>query len=129
MAFYFEKKATTSTPYVLVDESRSYIKIQGRSFHADVIVFFKEIINWLDAYLETDFKVFTFDCEFSYFNSSTSKLLHNIFTKMDKHAAEGKDIVVNWIVAADNEIILECGQDYMEDVESLRFNLCVKDAM
>jgi len=129
MAFYFEKEATTSTPYVLADEARSYVRIEGRSFHADVIAFFKEIIDWLDVYLKTDFRTFTFDCEMSYFNSSTSKLLQNIFAKMDKRAAQGKEITVNWIVSSDNEIIIECGQDYMEDAENLRFNLYIKDRL
>ena len=75
MSFKLEKQKTTSTPYVLVDEEKNYMKLEGRSFHENVAEFFKEINDWLDTYLASDFREFTFDCEMNYFNSSTAKLL------------------------------------------------------
>ena len=125
MAFNMEKQRTTSTPYVLIDEGKRYMRLEGRCFHEKVAEFFMEVNEWLDTYLSSNFGVFTFDCAIDYFNSSTAKLLHNILLKMDKHACADKKIIVNWITTEDNEIMVECGEDFKEDVSSLEFNLIV----
>jgi len=126
MAFYLERKKTTSTPYVLVDEEKNYMKLEGRSFHENVVDFFQEIDDWLDNYLASDFAVFTFDCEMNYFNSSTAKLLLNLIMKMDKHASSQKKIIVNWISTESNAIVIECGEDFQEEVSNVEFTLVMK---
>jgi hypothetical protein len=126
MAYRLEKERTTSTPYILIDEEKNYMKFEGRSFHENVVEFYKDVNNWLDAYLETDFGCFTFDFEMNYFNSSTSKLLHNMLTKMDKYASDKKKVIVNWITTEDNDIIIECGEDFQEDFNNLKFNMILK---
>jgi hypothetical protein len=126
MAFHLERRPTTSTPYVLIDEEKSYMKMEGRSFHENIAEFFKEINGWLDSYLATDFGFFTFDCEMNYFNSSTVKALLNMILRMDKYSVGGSKVTLNWITTKDNEIIIECGEDFKEDVSNLEFNLILK---
>ena len=126
MAFHLEKQKTKSTPYVLIDEEKNYMKLEGRSFHENVTEFFQEINDWLDAYLASDSNTFTFDCEMNYFNSSTAKLLLNMITKMDKHACAKKKITVNWITTETNEIVIECGESFQEDVCNLEFKMIIK---
>jgi hypothetical protein len=123
MAYRLEKERTTSTPYILIDEENSYMRFEGRSFHENVVEFYSGVNNWLDAYLVTDFGVFTFDCEMNYFNSSTSKLLHNVLTKLDECASGRKKVIVNWITTEDNDIIIECGEDFEVGFSILRFDL------
>lgn len=125
MAFYLERQKTGSTPYVLVDEEKSFIKIEGESYHENVIGFFKEINDWLENYLESDFDTLTFECGMEYFNSATAKLLLNILINMDEHASDNKKIIVNWISTEDNDIIIECGEDFQEEMSNLKFNLVV----
>jgi len=126
MAYRLEKERATSTPYILIDEEKSYMKFEGRSFHENVVEFYSGVNIWLDTYLETDFGVFTFDFEMNYFNSSTSKLLHNMLTKMDNCVTDKKKVVVNWITTEDNDIIIECGEDFKEDFGKLEFNIIIK---
>ena len=126
MAYRLEKEKTASTPYILIDEEKSYMRLEGRSFHENVVEFFRDVNNWLDAYLESDFGSFTFDFEMNYFNSSTSKLLHNMLTKMDTYASDKKKVVVNWITTEDNDIIIECGEDFQDDFSNLKFNMIIK---
>ncbi len=126
MAFRIEKQKTTSTPYVLIDEEKSYMKLEGRCFHEKVAEFFKDVNDWLDSYLASNFSLFTFDCKIDYFNSSTTKLLLNMLLKMDKHASADKKIIVNWITTQNNSIIIECGEDFKEDMNNLEFNLVIK---
>ena len=126
MEFHLERQKTASTPYVLIDKEKSYMKMEGRSFNENVAEFFEEIDNWLDSYLASDFESFTFDCAMNYFNSSTVKALLNMILKMDKYASGDNKIIVNWITTEDNEIIIECGEDFQEEVTNLEFNMVIK---
>lgn len=126
MGFHLEKQKTGSTPYIYVDEAQGYMKFEGESFHENVIEFYHEIGDWLRSYLETEFKTFTFDCELKYFNSSTAKLLLNMLMEMDEHSTDDNKITVNWITTADNDIIVECGEDFQEEMEHLEFRLVIQ---
>jgi len=125
MAFYLEKEKTGSTPYVLIDEAKKYMKIEGESYHENVIEFFKEVNDWLSVRSESELDSFTFDCEMLYFNSSTAKLLLNMLLHMDDCAADGKQITVNWITTEDNDIIIECGEDFQEELSNVTFNMVI----
>jgi len=126
MGYRLEKERATSTPYILIDEEKNYMKFEGRSFHENVAEFYSDVNAWLDTYLVKDFGVFTFDFEMNYFNSSTSKLLHNMLTKMDNCVTGTKKVIVNWITTEDNDIIIECGEDFKEDFNKLEFNIIIK---
>ena len=127
MAYRLEKEKTTSTPYLLLDEENGYMKLEGRCFHDSISSFFMEINIWLDKYLTTDFGVFTFDNAITYFNSSTTKLLLNLLMKMDRHATADNKIIVNWIMSEENDIMIECGEDFREEVHNIEFNMVFND--
>jgi len=126
MAFYLEKEKTTSTPHIVIDEEKNYLKLDGQCFHENITSLFQEINQWLDNYLKTDFGVFTFDNEIRYCNSSTTKLLYNMLLKMDGFASDKNRVIVNWISNDENEIMIECGEDFKEEMENLEFNLIIK---
>ncbi len=122
-----EKEKTGSTPYILFDADQHYMKFAGESFHENVIEFYGEIDSNLGEYMATDFGKFTFDCELTYFNSSTAKLLLNMLLGMDDAiAGTDKEVIVNWITTEDNDIIIECGEDFEEEVENIQFNIIMK---
>ena len=126
MSYKLEREITDTTPYVLIDEEKGYMKLEGESYHENVISFFKEISEWLSAFLKTDFDSFTFDCELKYFSSSPVKVLLNMLLDMN-HAKNSKNIIVNWITTPRNRIIIECGEDFQEDLEDLTFNIVIKE--
>ena len=125
MAYKLEREKTKTSPYVLIDEEKGYMRLEGESYLEDAVVFFKDINDWLEKYFSSDFDELIFDCAMEYFNSSTTKLLYNMFRYMDTHAEE-KKVVVNWIVAdEDDDMLIECGEDYREEMENLTFNLII----
>ena len=125
MGYILERERTKTSPYVLIDEAKGYMRFEGESYLEDVINFFREIDEWLDRYLTSDFTDFTFDCAMEYFNSSTTKLLYNILRQMDKQAP-GKNVVVNWyVVDEDDDMLIECGEDYKDEMENLEFNIII----
>lgn len=127
MPYRLEREKTGSTPYILVDEENSYMQFKGESFHENVIEFYGEVDEWLGKYMQADFDTFTFDCELRYFNSSTAKLILNMLMSMDS-IIEGSDkkVIVNWITTEDNDIIIECGEDFSDEVHNVTFNLVLQ---
>jgi hypothetical protein len=122
MAFKLEREKTATTPYVLINEEKGYMKFEGRSYLEDILSFYKEVTEWLESYLTSESGGLTFDCAMEYFNSSTTKLLYNMLRLMDKHAVGGKKITVNWVTYND-DISVECGEDFRDEMEHLEFNL------
>jgi len=123
MSFFLEKEKTSSTPYVLIDESKNYMKFEGMSFHENTAEFFRDIVEWLRGYLSSDYSSFTFDSKMEYFNSSTIKILYDMFDAMNDSAGSGKTITVNWYVDEDDELLIELCEDIEEDYENLTINM------
>jgi len=125
MSYRFEKERTKTTPYILIDEEEGYMRFEGESYLEDISSFFEETRIWLEKYLLSDFKLFKFDCAMIYFNSSTVKLLYNFLRLMDKHSVGGNNVIVNWIVSNNDEMIIDCGEDFKEEMENLEFNIVI----
>jgi len=127
MSFKLERAKTKTTPYVLIDEEKNYMRLEGESYLEDIVSFFKEINEWLKAYLASDFSEFTFECALEYFNSSTTKQIYNMLRLIDG-AAPGKKVTVNWIVAnEDDDMLIESGEDYRDEMENLEFNIIIQE--
>ena len=127
MAYKLEKEKTKTSPYLLIDEENNYMKLEGKSYLEDVFGFFQDINDWLDKIFENDSAELTFDCEMEYFNSSTTKMIFNSLRKMDNAAEKGAKITVNWIAYEDDEMIIECGEEFAEDLDNLTFNMVTKE--
>ncbi|MCL2702750.1 MAG: DUF1987 domain-containing protein [Defluviitaleaceae bacterium] len=127
MSFRLEREKTKTSPYILIDEEKGYIRFEGESYLEDILSFFREINEWLAKYLASDFSSLTFDFAMEYFNSSTTKQIYNMLRAMDMSAAGGKRIIVNWIAAGDDDMLIECSEDFKDEMESLEFNLVIND--
>jgi len=121
MAYKLEREKTNTTPYVLIDEEKNYMKLEGKCYLEDIIEFFQDINDWVERHVSSGSAELTFDCEMKYINSSTTKVIYNMIRTMDKAAGKGAKVVVNWI--AGNDMIIECGEDFEEEMENLTFNL------
>lgn len=120
-----EVQKTISTPHLIIDEDNNYLMLAGESFPENIMNFYQPLITWLESYLKSDFPVFTFDCSLVYFNSSTSKMLMNILSSMNDAAARGKKVIVNWHSSKENDVIIECGEEFGEDFGDIQFNIII----
>ena len=120
-------EATKYTPGIFFDCRRNILEIRGKSYPENAGEFYSPVFSWLDEYLENSGdQETTVNIEFVYFNSSSSKVLLDLFDKLDEAAGNGKSVTVNWIYAEDDEDALEFGEDFQEDVKYIRFNLVQK---
>ncbi|MDM8566767.1 DUF1987 domain-containing protein [Candidatus Halobeggiatoa sp. HSG11] len=120
-------EATKYTPKVSFDAD--VLEFQGKSYPESITSFTQSIFTWLDEYLEQlEEQTFTVNIELSYFNSSSSKMLMDLFDRLELEVENnGKNIIVNWIYEADDYGIEEYGEEFQEDLESLTFNLVKKE--
>jgi len=121
-------KPTKSTPEITLDPVNHIHTIKGESYPENSMEFYRGVFDWLDEYIESldDEQAVVFNIELIYFNSSSSKVLMDIFDIFDDACEDGKNIVVNWIYEEDNEAILEYGEEFAEDLENVTFNLIIK---
>lgn len=119
-------KATKSSPGIFFDSRNNVLEISGRSYPANASEFYAPVFLWLDEYLgQIGNQKVTVNIDFIYFNSSSSMIFMDFFEKLENAVKKGKAIAVNWIY--DDEDILEYGEEFQEDFESLKFSFVEKD--
>ena len=117
---------TISTPCISFDASNNLLQITGESFPENASKFYSTSLKWLNEYvslLKGEEVVLEF--EIIYFNSSTSKIFMTILSMMDEAVNHGKNITVNWRCDERNEIAIECGEEFKEDLICLPFNIVI----
>lgn len=117
-------EATKSSPAVFYDPANHSLNLTGECYPENAVKFFDPIFAWLDERLtQSDGKLMTVNITISYFNSSSSKALMNLFEVLEDAYNTGHQIVVNWYYHEDNDTAEECGEEFQEDLETLPFQL------
>ncbi len=105
------------TPKIILDVENNKFEISGKSFPADVGIFYKPIIDWLDEYSLEPLEKTVFVLRMDYFNTASSKVILDILYKLEDMANEGHDISVKWYYPDDDEDMMETGEEYDEIVD------------
>ncbi|MGC8602628.1 MAG: DUF1987 domain-containing protein [Desulfomonilaceae bacterium] len=114
--------ATKSSPFVLIDPAAHLFQIKGESYPENAAKFFGPVLSFINEYLySSGTSRITIDMQLTYFNSSSSKVLLNLFESLEKAVSEGKDVIVNWWYHPENEILLEAGEEFQNEFPSLPF--------
>jgi len=129
----FSRPQTERSPLIDFDFANRRLRIEGESYPEDAASFFGPVFKSLAAFLaevsaETQPAPILLDLRMSYFNSSSAKALMNLFQMLEEAARCGTPVDVNWNYDPDDETMQEFGEDFGEDMECVRFNLCVLDA-
>ena len=122
-------QGTKYTPDISFDASRSILEVKGYSYPENALAFYAPVLEWLDDFLAAEQpRPVKIDLELIYFNSSSSKILLDLFDILDERAASGADVRVNWIYDPHNESAYECGLEFQEGLRYLGFHLVRKSA-
>jgi hypothetical protein len=113
---------TAKTPTVRSDSHQGLLEITGRSNPENTIEVFKPIVNWVEEYVQNPGEKTTVNIQLEHFNTSSSKSLIGILKRLEALKKEGRDIIVNWHYDADDEDILEAGENF-ESVIEIPFNM------
>ncbi|MBF0369387.1 MAG: DUF1987 domain-containing protein [Magnetococcales bacterium] len=119
---------TERSPEIDFDFSNNTFSIRGESYPEDVPAFFGPNLSALGEHLNglNEGEV-TFNFELIYFNSTSAKVVMKLFTLLDKTAEKGVSVTVNWYYESDDDNMEELGEEFGEDLEAAKFNLCAVD--
>lgn len=105
------------TPGVILDKERNIFEISGRSIPTDAAEFYLPIMKWLEEYLHKPNNKTLMVVELEFINSTSVKVLLNIFKLLGKAFKAGSDIIIEWRYEHDDEDIRESGMDFSSLVQ------------
>ncbi len=106
-------EGTEDTPKIVLDKHNGIFEISGRSLPEDAAEFYLPVLNWLDEYSEAKNEVTNFTFKLEYFNTSSSKLILDILSKLE--TIDGAQ--VTWYFHEDDEDMEEAGEEFSELVD------------
>ncbi len=109
--------ATDETPAVVLDAGSNVFEFSGKSLPEDVSTFYNPILEWLEEYSQSPNENTKVVFKLDYFNTASSKMILDILLKLEDLSAEGKDVLVSWHYAEDDEDMEEAGEEYSEIVD------------
>ncbi len=103
---------SAKTPTVHFDGSTGQLELRGRSIPENSIEFYRPLIDWIDHYSKTPQASTKLRVQLEYFNTSSSKCILDLFKKLEMVRSSGNEVMVFWHYEADDEDMLEAGEDY-----------------
>ena len=115
-------EATDRAPEIDFRFSENRFALRGESYPEDVSAFFRPVMDQLETHFKTlsDGEI-EFDFNLIYFNSSSAKVLMNLFDRLDSLASSGVAVTINWHFDAEDDTLEEMGEEFAEDLEHVRF--------
>jgi hypothetical protein len=121
----FRREGTDRAPTIRFDYVNHVLELRGESYPEDVSAYYRPMFKSLEEYFRTKApKSLRMEIELIYFNSSSARVLMRLLDMLDRFAAGGRDVLVNWRHRPDDELIRETGEEFAEDLANLRFVLC-----
>ena len=118
-----EIKETFDTPYINFDPISGELRIEGKSYPANVTEFYEPIFNWLNEYFKQPAFETVLHLKLDYFNTASSKILMDLLYKLEEiNHLYNHRIKIIWYYPEDDEDIYETGLEY-SDLVNLPFEL------
>lgn len=121
---YITPEKTETTPEIILNEDENIYSISGRSLPHDAKSFYEPVLIWLDdlsKHPDKD-KTIYFKIKLEYYNTSSAKMLLDIFEKLELINNSGRKVVIEWNYADDDEDMLEAGERYSKLV-NIKFEM------
>ena len=111
-------EGTKSTPEIRFDPQNNKFSITGQSYPENAFKVYEPAFVWMDAYLKTLEQEVVVELYFHmpYINTSSSKCIMMFLEKLDEAHQAGKKIMIRWFYDKENEMALECAEEFQEDL-------------
>jgi len=115
---------TARTPRVEFDFQSNKFIIAGESYPEDVPTFYGPLLERFTVFLnESNNVAINFRFELVYFNSSTAKIVMELFEALEEAAGSGNEVVITWVYDAGDDNIKELGEEFAEELSNAKFIL------
>ena len=118
----FDIAATARTPHMSFDSATGVFVLEGESYPEDTKKFYDSPLSNVYSYLETDHEAHAvFSFKLKYFNSSSAKVLMDLFLAIEESASRGNHCKVEWHYAEDDDNMQELGEEFAEELDKAEF--------
>jgi len=90
--------------------------LSDESYMEESYSFYKPLMDWIMEYF-THKNTMDFNFKFTYFNTSTSKMIIELLELLEQKRAEGNTIKINWHLPVDDPDMLVEVEDFEQDVQ------------
>ena len=105
---------TKCSPKVLLDPEHNTFEISGKSFPPHVNLFYRPVLNWLDAYIKSPNPISKFILNLRYLDSASSKRILDIIFKLAEMHNNRTEVLISWQYIEGKDEMLETGEEYAD---------------
>ena len=114
--------ATSRTPHLSFDPATGVFVLEGESYPEDTKKFYDTPLSNVYSFLETQVDVkAVFSFKLKYFNSSSAKVLMDLFLAVEESASRGNAFKIEWHYASDDDNMQELGEEFAEELDKAEF--------
>lgn len=116
--------ATARTPLLSFKPAEGSFLLEGESYPEDTKKFYDAPLASVYAYLQqSTLPPSKFVFRLKYFNSSSAKVLMDLFVAIEEAAVAGHTMSVEWHYAEDDDNMQELGEEFSEELQTAQFAL------
>jgi len=120
----FEIQATPRTPFLMLNTKSYRIVLEGESYPEDTKKFYDEPMSTLHKFLGMDHpENVVIQFKLKYFNSSSAKVLLDLFLVIEEAAVRGNKMTIEWHYTKDDDNMRELGEEFSEELNQAEFKL------
>ncbi|MCS7153854.1 MAG: DUF1987 domain-containing protein [Bacteroidia bacterium] len=111
---------TFTTPEIRFDPAAGRFFIGGNSYPENSLKFYGPVLQWLQAWASKHTptsETLTVEVRLEYFNTSTAKVLLDLFRLFESLYERGQPIQIRWIYVAEDTEMEDAGIDYQAAVK------------
>ena len=117
-------EATARTPKFDFDPEKRTLILSGESYPEDPQKFFAAPLVTIREFLKQKHDgLVQFNFQMTYFNSSSAKVMMDLFSALEDCATEGNDVMIEWHHADDDDNMRELGEEFSEELANAKFKL------
>ena len=88
--------STEENPEITLDKEANIFEIKGRSLPENVIDVYLPVFDWFKEYFKNPLQKTVISIMLEYYNSSTEKILANLFKLLETNCESGCNIKIEW---------------------------------
>ena len=112
---------STSTPTIQCTTQPARVHMKGDSYPENAFDLYQPVLQWMEAQLASASPL-TMDLELVYLNTSSVRIMMDLFDSLEEAHRSGREVTVNWYYDARNERVAELAGEFKEDL-SLPFHI------
>jgi len=111
---------TKNSPSIHFDPVTGKFSISGKSISENTPKFYQPVFDWLENYGKEAAKETRLSVQLDYFNTSSAKVLLDLFKRFEKLA--NTEVEIDWFYNEDDEDMQEAGENY-QSISKVKFTI------